>query len=93
MHHIARQKTGPSDINPFRLQCSCGTGGDFPSAEQLQAFVQMHFSRLGGIDDGEFLVGDAPSTYMQAPPLHGVRAVAPEPVPEPEPPQETVGDA
>jgi hypothetical protein len=93
MHHIMRLLTGPNADQPFRLQCTCATGGDFSDEAQAVAYKDRHFSRLGGIDDGEYLIGDAPSTYMQAP-VQGVRAVAPLPAPQPEHAEnETIGDA
>jgi hypothetical protein len=66
MHHIMRLRTGPNDEQPFRLQCTCGTGGDFADETQAVAYKDRHFARFGGIDDGEY-VSEIPSMAAPAP--------------------------
>ena len=54
MHHRAVITDSKADGRPFKIQCACGTGGDFGSKEQAQQFMGTHFAALGGINTYEF---------------------------------------
>jgi hypothetical protein len=36
--------------NPWHVECSCGTAGDFPNEAYARSWMQAHFNRLSGID-------------------------------------------
>ena len=55
MHHRATITESRADGRPFKIQCACGTGGDFGSKEQAQVFMGIHFAALGGINTYEFV--------------------------------------
>jgi hypothetical protein len=67
MHHKATITLGTHDNLPYRIQCVCGTGGDFGSKQEAQLWMQNnHFRFLQGINTAEFV--DA-TPVVEAPPV------------------------
>jgi hypothetical protein len=93
MDHSAVITSNPDGFGqPFHVQCSCNTAGDFASVQAASDWlIFKHFSRLGEVDTFSLTSG-VPSDL----PLHAAPtpAMAPAtPLPEPHAGTETLGDA
>ena len=70
MHHIGTI-TKTSNTRPFHAQCSCGTAGDFFSAEQASEYLQGHHAKLGGISTSSLVDNsDKPEVLPNRPTTH-----------------------
>jgi hypothetical protein len=48
-----------NEQNPWHIECSCGTAGDFPNEEAARAWMEgRHFGRLTGYFTTELIAGD-----------------------------------
>ena len=54
--HTATCTAGNAIGRPVNIQCDCGTGGDFGSVEEAEAWItEHHFNYLRGINDFAFV--------------------------------------
>ena len=68
MRHLATTSEGRFERNPFHIQCSCGTAGDFASEADARNWMEhKHFSKLSGIAYGEFSSAPTPSASASLP--------------------------
>ena len=93
MDHTAVITNNPDRFGqPFHVQCSCNTAGDFPSVQAASDWVIFkHFSRLGATDTSSLQSGVPSDLPLHAAPTPA-KAPAP-PLPEPQAGTETLGDA
>lgn len=72
MHHLATLSEGPFPGKPHRIQCACGTAGDFKDKTEAQDwFTYKHVARIGPTETSELKLPDtatAPSTAPPPPP-------------------------
>ena len=91
-HHIG-VVTKTDNRLPFHAQCTCGVAGDFQEKAQAESYLQVHFSKLGGISTFEMGQPPAPKKLAHV----GGVGVMPQshaagpPPPPPAPPNVTKG--